>query len=155
MILIIYDSVYGNTLKIAEAIGVVAKRTQNAALVVHASHLEATQLKAASVVLIGSPTRAFRPTPQIVQAIRRFRNEWRNKPFAAFDTRMDVGAIDSRLLKTMVRWFGVRRGRHRETIETRSCSRNTKADWILCSNHIRTDCRSRNRPARIDLSTVV
>jgi flavodoxin len=106
MVLIVYDSIYGNTLKIAELIRDMAIQEQLIVRLIHAEHLTQAQLREANLVFLGSPTRAFRPTPLLIRALKSVKNEWRNKDFVAFDTRMNVQTIDSKLLKTMIRWFG-------------------------------------------------
>jgi flavodoxin len=106
MVLIIYDSIYGNTLKIAETIRDLTFQEQLTVRLIHASNLAQSQLQEANLVFLGSPTRAFRPTPLLIRTLRLWKNEWRNKRFVAFDTRMNIQTIDSKILKTMVRWFG-------------------------------------------------
>jgi flavodoxin len=57
--LIIYDSVFGNTEKVALAM---AEALQNGARAVNVNQVPSLNLQDYDLILIGSPTRAFKPT---------------------------------------------------------------------------------------------
>ena len=83
--LIVYDSVYGNTEKIAQAIGKALNIEKN---VERANDVKADQLTELKLLIIGSPTHGGRFT----QAIRDFLNSIselsiKGVNVAAFDTR--------------------------------------------------------------------
>ena len=59
-ILVIYDSVFGNTEKIAQAIA-----TMLGTQAVPVSQVDAGQLHDLDLLVVGSPTRGFRPTEGI------------------------------------------------------------------------------------------
>ena len=90
--LIIYDSMYGNTEKIARAIG---DGISGEVIIKHVNKVDLSELKTNSLVIVGSPTRGFRAS----EAIQSFLNtipkgDLNNIMVAAFDTRMpeqDVG----------------------------------------------------------------
>jgi len=63
-VLIIYDSVFGNTEKIAQAIGN-AFGSQEGVEILRASDVKPERLAGLDVLIVGSPTRAFRATPAI------------------------------------------------------------------------------------------
>ncbi|OGO19947.1 MAG: hypothetical protein A2Z15_03135 [Chloroflexi bacterium RBG_16_50_11] len=83
--LIIYDSLYGNTEKIAQAIGGALGAE---AKVVKAGQVNAADIAAYHLIIIGSPTQGGRMTA----ALKRFLDNLpadvlKGKRFAAFDTR--------------------------------------------------------------------
>ena len=104
--LIIYDSVFGNTRQIAEAMGS-ALGTPEMAGVYHVSQVTAGQLAGVDLLMVGSPTRGFRPT----EATRNFLNGLAPHSLdgirvAAFDTRISVDEVHSAFLSFMVKIFG-------------------------------------------------
>lgn len=87
-VLVVYDSVYGNTEKIAKAIG---DTFTGEVKVLHVSEVNSAELKNLNLLVIGSPTHAGRPTP----AIKNFLNKIpepliRGIKVAGFDTRMST-----------------------------------------------------------------
>jgi len=98
---IIYDSYFGNTEKIAKIIGEMIN-----AETIHVNKATINELKNIDLLVIGSPTRAFRPTDKI----KRFLNEipangLNGVKVAAFDS--GIRSEDSpKFLRLMIRWFG-------------------------------------------------
>jgi len=82
--LIVYDSVHGNTEQLARAIG---DAFGNAA-VLHVTKVTADDLKAADLVIVGSPTHGGRPTPPIQGFLNSLPGPVSGMRAAAFDTRM-------------------------------------------------------------------
>ena len=97
-VLIVYDSVHGNTEKIAKAIGDAV-----AGEVHHAGEVNISELDTFDLIVVGSPTHGGRPTP----AIRGFVNE---APASALKGAK-VAAFDTRLPARWVRIFGFAAGR--------------------------------------------
>jgi flavodoxin len=96
--LIIYDSVFGNTAQVAQ---VIAAALQTPALLV--SQVTTDQLRGLDVLIIGSPTRSFRPTPTIAQLLKSLpKNQLAGRGVAAFDTRIWLETIDSAALRFVV-----------------------------------------------------
>lgn len=105
-ILIIYDSFFGNTEKVAFAM---RDALQGNATVKCLRIHEATRdmLKDINFLIVGSPTRGFRPTKPIVQFLDKLPADiLKDVKVAAFDTRIDVPRVNSRFLHFMVRIFG-------------------------------------------------
>lgn len=101
--LIIYDSVFGNTKIIAEAI---ARGFGEDATVVHVS-LAKTDFSDVGLVIVGSPTRAFRPTPVITSFLKSIpAGKLDGIRIAAFDTRVDVKTVNNKFLTFMVKISG-------------------------------------------------
>ncbi len=96
--LVIYDSVFGNTEKIAQSIAL-ALGTQ--AILV--SQANAEQLHGLDLLVIGSPTRGFRPTENIAKLLNGLpRHHLAGTRVAAFDTRIVLETINSKALRFLV-----------------------------------------------------
>jgi flavodoxin len=100
--LVIYDSVFGNTEKVACAIG---EALESQALSVNkVSHQD---IQGVGLLIVGSPTRGFRPTKAITDFIRHLpAKELQNVQIAAFDTRIRITDVNSAFLTFMVNIFG-------------------------------------------------
>jgi len=101
---VIYDSVFGNTEKVAQAIG--------AALgddvpVVKVGDVTPEQVTGLDVLIVGSPTRAFSMTPATKAMIKALPAKGlAGVKVAAFDTRMDIKTVDNKVLTAMAGVFG-------------------------------------------------
>jgi flavodoxin len=96
--LVIYDSVFGNTEKIAQAIAA-ALGTQ----AMPVSQADADQLRDLDLLVVGSPTRGFRPTEGIAKLLNGLpKNHLASVRVAAFDTRIALETIDSKALRFIV-----------------------------------------------------
>jgi flavodoxin I len=85
--LIIYDSVYGNTEKIARAIAE-AISPSNEVKVLRAGEANASELESLDLLIVGSPTHAGRPVPGIQDFLNKVPEaSVKGKKVAAFDTR--------------------------------------------------------------------
>ena len=104
--LLICDSVYGNTERIAQAIGNVLG-VQNEIRVRRVSDIKPTDLANLNLLIVGSPTQQFRGTPAIKKFIGGIRKgELNNVQVAAFDTRLGMDDMPSPILPPFVRIFG-------------------------------------------------
>jgi flavodoxin len=103
---IIYDSVFGNTEQIARAIGA-AFPPAAAAGVFRVGDAGKEQLSGVALLVVGSPTRAFRPTPAIQKFLSGLpRKSLDGVKVAAFDTGIALEDIDVKILRVMVPIFG-------------------------------------------------
>ncbi len=93
--LIVYDSVYGNTEKIAKAIG---DAISGEVEVLRVGEVNSSELKAFDLLIVGSPTQGGRPT----RAIQDFLNK---VPVSAIKG-INVAAFDTRFSMKLVRIFG-------------------------------------------------
>ena len=101
-ILIVYDSVFGNTEKIALQIGQ-GMGLQGDVQTLPVSQVAANQISGLDILVVGSPTRGFRPTEGIVSFIKSLSKEHLiDIRVAAFDTRIVLETIDSSILRFMV-----------------------------------------------------
>jgi flavodoxin len=92
--LIIYDSQYGNTEKIAQSIAA-SLREKGEVSITKVSELSPDQLEGSDLLVVGSPTQQFRTT----EAMRVFlkslsKNRLKGVQTAAFDTRLTQAFID-------------------------------------------------------------
>ena len=105
-VLVVFESVYGNTEKVARAIAT-AYPNQAEVGVVQVSSLTKEQLAGVELLIVSSPTQAFRPfketkvwlaslTPGSLKGIK----------VAAFDTRLSVKDVNNVILTVMVKLFG-------------------------------------------------
>jgi flavodoxin len=105
-VLIIYDSIFGNTEQIALAIGNVLG-SQKDVEILHVSNVKPQQLTGMKLLIVGSPTRGFRPTPVIKKLLGKIPVKGlKGVKVAAFDTRISVSDIESRTGRFFVNRFG-------------------------------------------------
>ena len=93
--LVVYDSVFGNTEKIARAI---ATSLGSAAPVeiLQAGVVLPEQLAGAGLLVVGSPTRGFRPTESVAGLLKRIPSKALSRTrVAAFDTRLKADELDT------------------------------------------------------------
>lgn len=104
-VIIIYDSFFNNTKAIAEAM---AQTTDPLALkLLDVQEADPKALGQADLLLIGSPTRAFKPSPKITKFLNEIpKGALKGKKTAAFDTRIDISEVKNKLLDFMVGIFG-------------------------------------------------
>lgn len=88
--LIIVDSQYGNTEKLAEEMASVLK-TFGEARVVSAKQAITSDLNSIDLLIVGSPTQGGRATPAVQEFLAKLGDHVKNKNFAAFDTRFEEG----------------------------------------------------------------
>ena len=104
--LIVYDSFFGNTEKIALAIGEVLKEDENpVAIRVGEAHPE--DIRDIDLLVVGSPTRKFQATPASKRFIKHIPKDMLTGiHVATFDTRISAGDIKSSFLRFLVDRFG-------------------------------------------------
>lgn len=101
-ILIVYDSMYGNTEKIARAMG-----DALGAQVLRVGEVKQEQLSHVDALILGSPTQAFQPLKPVKAFLKNLpAGALKGVKVAAFDTRMDVQEVGNRLLTMLAGLFG-------------------------------------------------
>ena len=93
--LVVYDSLHGNTEKIAKAIG---DAISGEAEVLRVGVVNSSELKPCDLLIVGSPTHGGRPTSAIQDFIKKIPESTVNG--------INVAAFDTRLSKRWVRIFG-------------------------------------------------
>jgi flavodoxin I len=98
-ILIVFDSFFGNTEKIAEAMGA-ALQSSHDVKVVRAEIASEQLAQNTDVVIVGSPTIRWQATESVMDFLKNLpENSLRGKQSAAFDTRILADAMESGLLR--------------------------------------------------------
>lgn len=89
--LVIYDSVFGNTEEIARAVG---RGLGADVMVVNVKKATNNDLQGVDLLVVGSPTRSFSATPELLAFLQALPEEGlKAVKAAAFDTRIDVKTI--------------------------------------------------------------
>jgi len=100
--LIVYDSVYGNTEKIARAIAE-AITPSGEVKVLGAGEANPSELESTDLLIVGSPTHGGRPTPAV--------QDFLNKVPKLSPQVINVAAFDTRIQTKLVKVFGYAAGR--------------------------------------------
>jgi flavodoxin len=104
--LVIYDSVFGNTERVAQAMGE-ALRSRGDVEVLRVGDVQPEQLTDLDLLIVGSPTRGFNPTPATKQLVASIPSRGlTGVKVAAFDTRISVEDTGSAILRFLVKLFG-------------------------------------------------
>jgi flavodoxin len=104
--LIVYDSYFGNTEKVAQAMAD-ALGLQESSTVIKVSDLKPEQLKGIELLIVGSPTRAFRPSDGIKAFLKGLPvDSLKGVRVAAFDTRIKPSDIKQAVLRFFVNAMG-------------------------------------------------
>jgi flavodoxin len=104
--LIIYDSVFGNTEQIAQAIGQAIGSPENVKTL-RVNNVAPEQLSGVGLLIVGSPTRGFRPTEAMTKFLEGLpAGSLQGVKVAAFDTRIAVAEVNNLILTVFVRIFG-------------------------------------------------
>lgn len=106
-IMVVYDSAFGNTEQIAQAIGNVLGSQQDVEIR-RASDVQPERLTGLELLIVGSPTQKFRPTGAVNRLLKKIpQDSLKGVRVAAFDTRFTVSNIERiRILAFFVRIFG-------------------------------------------------
>jgi len=100
--LVVYDSMYGNTEKVARAIAsaIASEFTVEAKRV---TEVAPDGLAAVDLLIVGSPTQGFRPTKAVTDLLKRAgARGLKGVKAAAFDTRIQAAKLDSRALRVLI-----------------------------------------------------
>lgn len=101
--LVIYDTYYSNTERIAWTIG---KYLGEDVQVIKVGELLPEQLQGVELLIVGSPTRYFRPTKAITKFLKELPdNSLAGVKVAAFDTRLNTYDTNAISFKILVKYF--------------------------------------------------
>jgi flavodoxin len=102
--LIVYDSVFGNTRKVAEAM---AEALGNGTQLCRAADVTAAQWQGLDLLIAGSPTRGFKATKGMDAFLRGIPSgALAGMKVAAFDTRLYLPDVGNKFLDFIVGIFG-------------------------------------------------
>ncbi len=104
--MVVYDSVYGNTEQVAQAIGRALVDAEVATLRVN--NVQPEQLAGLQILVVGSPTQRFSPLPTTTNLLKSIpAGSLKGVKVAAFDTRITQAEIDKHgVLAFFVKLFG-------------------------------------------------
>jgi menaquinone-dependent protoporphyrinogen IX oxidase len=96
--IVVYDSSYGNTRKVAETIAETLKESGVEADLFYVKKVKKLSTKDYDFLVLGSPTRFGTMSFTVKRFIGKVKGgEWANKPFAAFDTENPENIEQSRI----------------------------------------------------------
>jgi flavodoxin len=108
--LIVYESFFGNTEKLARSVCDAlcdALGGEGVCRMLRAADATNADVASADLLIVGTPTRAFRASPDTQSFLRRLAaGSLSGKRAAAFDTRMDVTVNTPKILKILAGLFG-------------------------------------------------
>jgi flavodoxin I len=108
--LVVYDSFFGNTEKIACAVGDAigdALKSRVDVLTLRVGDVKPEHLAGLGLLIVGSPTRAFSASPETKAWLKTLApRSLTGVQVAAFDTRIAVDEVKSRVLPVFVKLFG-------------------------------------------------
>lgn len=104
--LVVYDSFFGNTEKIAQAVGK-GLGSEKEVEIVKVGPADHHMLAGIDLLVVGSPTRGFSPSPGIKSFLKKLpAGSLQDVKVAAFDTRIPMGDNVPGFLRFMVKLFG-------------------------------------------------
>jgi len=105
-ILVVYDSMYGNTARVAEAVAD-ALRPEGEVRLLPVAEATPAALAEAGLLIVGSPTQRFRPLPTVSTLLGGLpAGSLENVRVAAFDTRLVIADAHNAVLSFFVRMLG-------------------------------------------------
>ena len=105
-ILILYDSFFGNTEQVAQAIGQ-ALGSLGQVETLRINQVTPDRLAGSALVVVGSPTRGFRPSEGVTKFLKSIPADGlKGIKVAAFDTRIHVKDVNNVVLTAFVKLFG-------------------------------------------------
>ncbi len=113
-VLVVYDSVYGNTEQIARAIGGATSNDINDIKVIHAKEAVPSELQNVDLLIAGAPTQGGRPTQAMQEFLKQVSEFYiKGLNIATFDTRISAkwvgifGYAAGRIAKNLKKKGGV------------------------------------------------
>ena len=104
--LVVFESFFGNTEMVARAVAE-ALQAGGEARALRVSEIEKHHLDGVGLLVVGSATRAFSPSPGTQAWLKTLPpGKLAGVRVAAFDTRVDPAAVDNRLVRWMMQRFG-------------------------------------------------
>lgn len=103
MIVLVYDSLFGNTAQIAHAMADEAISIGNELKEMSVDKFDVELLRNADILLIGSPTQAFSASKSMLDFLGKITTDCiQNKKTIVFDTRIDIDSMKSKFLRWLV-----------------------------------------------------
>lgn len=103
MIVLVYDSLFGNTAIIARKLADTARSMGYDLIEMKVSAIDNQLLKSANYLIIGAPTQSFNASRPMLEFLENVDSEAVvNKKTIIFDTRIALDTIDSKFLRWLV-----------------------------------------------------
>jgi len=119
--LVLYDSVFGNTGKVAQTIHEEIQ-TKGESKLKNVDNFSIADLNELDVIVVGSPTRAFTMTPKMKTLLKSLPKEkLRNVRYLAFDSRMNVVEVGNKFLSFMAGTFGYASEKIEKILRKKGC----------------------------------
>lgn len=120
-IIVIYDSLYGNTDKIAQYIAEKLK-TNHKVIIDKINENTIQKIKGAELIIIGSPTHGFNASQNILKLIKSLNDEMlKDKKVALFDTRT-IPADIPKFFRFMIQKAGYAAPKLHHFFQTKGCN---------------------------------
>lgn len=104
--LVVYDSIFGNTKQIAQALAE-GLGTVSQVDLFYIKDINMATFKQYQLIMIGSPTRGFKPTTEIETFLKSLpKNELEGISICSFDTRILLSTIKSKAFRWIVKTGG-------------------------------------------------
>jgi flavodoxin len=104
--LVVYDSFFGNTEQVAQAIAQ-ALRSPEPIRAIRVGEVRPEQMTGLKLLIVGSPTRGFRPSESVTNFLNAIPAQGlQGVKVAAFDTRLSLSDIKSSPLRLLVKTGG-------------------------------------------------
>jgi flavodoxin len=133
-ILVLYDSVYGNTEKIAKALAD-SITSGNDIKTFHVGEFNPDHLAGLEVLIVGTPTQKFSPLKTVNEFIDRIPpGGLKGIKVAAFDTRISSDDVKNRSLKFMIKLFGYAAGPVLKKLESKGGKMITPVEGFIVNN---------------------
>ncbi|HLN52163.1 MAG TPA: flavodoxin domain-containing protein [Lentimicrobium sp.] len=103
MIVLIYDSLFGNTAIIAKKLAETARSLGNELVEMKVNEADTQVILKADMLIIGSPTQSFNASKPMLEFLEHLDAKIvSNKKTIVFDTRIALESIDSKFLRWLV-----------------------------------------------------
>jgi len=104
--LILFDSLFGNTQKIAEAIGQALHGHFDVEMMA-VKNVDTANFRPSGLLILGAPTHRFQPSPPTLEFFEKIPDGClEGVAIAAFDTRMHLDSINNKVLRFVVKTGG-------------------------------------------------
>lgn len=130
-VLIIYDSLFGNTEKVAVTLKESVKAPHRA-IMVKVDNFTPHLLDGVDLLLVGCPTHGFRPTEATTAMLKKLpKDALVGIKVAAFDTRISVKEVKSKFFKVMASLFGYAAEPVAKTLVQRGGILASETHWFI------------------------
>lgn len=128
---VIYDSVFGNTEKIAQVIGTTLGPNKEV-LIKRVTEVNNEDLQGLDLLLVGSPTRGFRPTEAMIAFSKNLPAEaLQGIRIATFDTRIPIDSIKPAIFRSIVKKGGYAAPVIAKELEAKGANRIAESEGFL------------------------